>query len=142
MIRKIATFMRLSAQRKSLLLKGFALAIYSTILFQFFNDKVVYGAIEAPKNSRKEIDKQKIVDIRFLIKILQKYIPWEFKCRHQAWIAAHLLSKYQIPYSVYIGFKKNEAGEIEGHAWTIAQEIFVSGFCQPSEYVIQSEYKG
>jgi hypothetical protein len=142
MFRKLGLLFSLSPARKRLLIFGMVLAFYSYFLFLFFNKKVKFGEKEKSKQGAQNMERQTILDIRFLMKTLEKYIPWEFKCRHQAWIASYLLKKNQIPYTVFIGFKKNELGKIEGHAWTIAEEIFVSGFCQPKEYVIQSEWMG
>jgi len=142
MFRKLILLFSLSSARKRLLILGTAMAVYSYFLFLFFNNRVKFGKKEKFNQNAQNVVQQTILDIRFLIKILQKYIPWEFMCRHQAWIASYLLRKNHIPYTVFVGFKKNNLGKIEGHAWTIAEGIFVSGFCQPKEYIIQSEFVG
>ena len=142
MFRKLGLFFSISPRRRRLLIFGVNLAVYSYFLFLFFNKKVKFGSKDGLRQELDPSKQQSIADIRFLVKVLEKYIPWEFKCRHQAWLASYLLKKNQIPFTVFIGFKKNDMGKIEGHAWTMVGGIFVSGFCQPNDYVIQSELIG
>jgi hypothetical protein len=142
MIHQFSLLLRLPKKRKKLLLFGLLLAVYSYFLFKFFNEKARFGIQEGLLRPENAINIPTIISIRFVIKVLEKYTPWEFKCRHQAWIARVLLKKYLIPYSVYVGFKKNHQGQIEGHAWTIAQNIMVSGFCDTNEYTVQAKYIG
>ncbi len=139
---KIIYFFKIRSERRRLLAQGFLLAIYSYFLFAFFKKKVRYGADETKQPPEKVANILSIADIRFVIRVLTKNIPWEFMCRHQSWVASVLLQKRQIPYTVYIGFKKNPKGIIEGHAWTISQNIMVSGFCNPTEYTIMTMHIG
>ena len=139
---KIALFFRIKNERKILLAYGLYLAIYSHFIFLYNKKKARFGNENSTLFREKEFTITHVIDVRFVIKILIKYIPWEFMCRHQAWVAGFLLKKYQIPFTVYVGFKKNSLGIIEGHAWTIAYDIMVSGFCDPTEYVIQAKYCG
>ena len=139
---KFALFIRMKPKRKLLLAKGFFLAFYSYFLFAFNPKLARFGRMSTIVPTEKESNLSIIVDIRFMIKILAKYVPWEFMCRHQAWVVTYLLKKYQVPYIVYVGFKKNTSGIIEGHAWTMAQNIMVSGFCDPDEYTLQAKYVG
>ena len=79
-------------------------------------------------------------DIAFAIRTVSKYVPWENKCRHQAYQAKLLLTYFKIPYHIYVGFKANHEGTIEGHAWTMANGKMVTGFCNPDEYVVLAVY--
>jgi hypothetical protein len=47
---------------------------------------------------------------------------------------------YQIPYQIFVGFKKSVEGKIEGHAWMIVQGEIITGFCKVEEYTIQAIY--
>lgn len=92
--------------------------------------------------SMKEGTKEAIVvgDIAFALRTISKYVPWENKCRHQAYQAKLLLSYYSIPCQIFVGFKINEDNAVEGHAWTMAQGKMVSGLCDPTEYKILTVY--
>lgn len=139
---KLILFLRLKPKRRHLLIVGIFLAIYSYFLFSFNQKKARFGEQNGILNPENADNQPLILDIRFVIKVLSKYVPWNFVCRHQAWIASFLLKKQQIPYTIYVGFKKNPFGQIEGHAWTLAQNIMVSGFCNPKEFTIQATYVG
>lgn len=135
-------FLKLSKRRKYLLINGIFLSVYGYFLFSLCKKKARFGSLNVPIKIDNKVDDVDILDIRFVIIILNKYIPWNFQCRHQAWLASILLKKLKIPYLIYVGFRVNIFGQMEGHAWTIAQNIMVSGFCNPSEYSIHSIYVG
>ena len=65
------------------------------------------------------------MDIQYVIFVVNKYVPWQNVCRHQAKI---LLSLYHISYQIFVGFKKNEDCKIGGHAWTVAGGLMIMGF--------------
>ena len=142
MLKKIALFLRIKRERKVLLIFGFFLSIYAYFLFKYNKKKARFGRKNKSVYPTSIAATAAIYDIRFVVRVLTKYIPWEFMCRHQAWLVGFLLFKHQIPFTVFVGFKKNPNGVIEGHAWTIAQDVMVSGFCNPSEYTIQATYSG
>ena len=89
-----------------------------------------------------QADGQLISDIRWAIFKVNRYVPWENVCRHQAYQALCLCRCYKIPCKIFVGFRKNkETGQIEGHAWTLINEEFVTGFCDPDEYTVQAVYR-
>ena len=142
MRKKIALFLRIKRERRELLVFGFFLSIYAYFLFKYNKKNARFGRKNKLVYPTSSVEIAAIYDIRFVIRVLTKNIPWEFMCRHQAWVVGFLLLKHQIPFTVFVGFKKNPTGVIEGHAWTIAQDVLVSGFCNPSEYTIQATYTG
>jgi hypothetical protein len=79
-------------------------------------------------------------DIRFAIEAVNKIVPWENVCRHQAFQAMLLCKLYKIPYQIFVGFKKNNDGKIEGHAWTVVDNQIITGFCDTNEYIVQSVF--
>jgi hypothetical protein len=81
-----------------------------------------------------------VKDISYAIRVLSKYTPWENVCRHQAYQAMLLCRFYRIPYQIFVGFKKNNEGKIEGHAWTTVNGEIITGFCKVEEYVISAIY--
>lgn len=137
---RIKRFIGLSIRQKLLLITVVFLSLYSHLKFLFFNYSAKFGRINEPPKNHTSTDMSLVKDIRLAIKIISKYTPWENVCRHQAYQAMILCRFYQIPYQIFVGFKKNDEGKIEGHAWTIVNEEIITGFCKPEEYVVQAIY--
>jgi lipoprotein signal peptidase len=137
---KIRRFIKLSIRQKVLLLTVLLFSLYSYILFCFFKHSAKFGRADKEFISHKTIDMTLVKDIGFAISVISKYTPWENVCRHQAYQAMLWCRFYQIPYQIFIGFKKNEEGKIEGHAWTMINGEIVTGFCKVEEYTIQAIY--
>jgi hypothetical protein len=141
---KISTARKLSFKKKQMLLFAFFLSIYSWIMMRFFRKYARFGiqtkeikkTIPETENTNDEIVK----DIRWSIFVINKYTPWENLCRHQAFQAKILLSFYHLPYYIYVGFQKNAEGTVVGHAWTMASDLMITGFCDPNEYLITNIY--
>ncbi len=141
MIKKIKTFARLSLLQKIMLMQTFSLSVYTWVLFRFLKKSVRFGERINSSNYNQKPDKR-LKDISFSIRIVNKYVPWKNVCRHQAYQAMQLCNYYKIPCLVFIGFKKDEEKkEIQAHAWTIAGEKMITGFCNPDEYIVQSIYR-
>lgn len=136
--RKFRTFCRLSFRRKVFLLLLIPLSLYSNIILNFFKKKAKFGEKKLADN--KSINMALVRDISFAISVMSKYTPWENVCRHQAYQAMLLCRFHQIPYQVFIGFKKSEEGKIKGHAWTMVNGEIITGFCKVEEYTIQAIY--
>lgn len=130
----------MSLRRKWLLLVTVPLSLYSFVLFRFFQSNARFGERNKTVDTPENIDMQLVKDISVVIKVIAKYSPWTNVCRHQAYQAMILCRFYGIPYKIYVGFKKNEAGAIEGHAWTMVNGQFVTGFCAVEEYVIHTTF--
>lgn len=139
-MKKLATFFKLSLRRKYLLLFTFGLSVYSYLMMRFFNK---YAQFKQSQN-KKEAEEQLISDIRWAIRVVNKYVFWENVCRHQAYQAMILCRIYKIPYQIFIGFKFEIDGQnhkkMLGHAWATTHGEMLTGFCNPDEYVIQQVY--
>jgi len=140
MIKKLNTFYKISWQRKSMLVQAFWLSIYAYFMMKFFKKWATFGSQKREIAATVFKNKQCMRDIRFAILVVNRYVPWENVCRHQAYQAMLLCKKYHIPYQIFVGFKKNENGKIDGHAWTMVQGEIITGFCKPEEYTIQAIY--
>ena len=138
--RKFRTFYRLSFRRKFFLLLLIPLSLYSNVMLRFFKKKAKFGEKEKKLADNKLIDTALVKDMSFAIRVMSKYTPWENVCRHQAYQAMLLCRFYKIPYQIFVGFKKNNEGKIEGHAWTIVNGEIITGFCKVEEYVVQAIY--
>ena len=136
---KIRVFFKLSLQRKLLLAVVIPLSLYSYFAFRFFKKSTRFGEMNKPlRTSHEGVDMAIVRDISMAIRVVSKYSPWENVCRHQAYQAKILCRFYKIPYTIYVGFKKNQSGAIEGHAWTMVNEEFVTGFCIVDEYAVHT----
>jgi len=140
LLNKIGAFFRMSLRRKMLLLVTIPLSFYSFVLFRFFQSNAKFGERDKAVDSKDDIDMQLVKDISVAIKVIAKYSPWSNVCRHQAYQAKILCRFYGIPYKIYVGFKKNEAGAIEGHAWTMVNGQFVTGFCVVEDYLVHTTF--
>ena len=135
---KIKRFFRLSFRQKLLLIAVVFLTLYAYIMFRFFKHSAKFGHIDKPFLNHKTIDMSFVKDISWAINVVGKYTFWENVCRHQAYQAKILCEFFKIPYRIYVGFKKNNEGKIEGHAWTVVNDEMVTGFCKVEEYTIQN----
>lgn len=140
-MRKILLFLRLARSQKVLFVSAWFLAIYAWVMFLFFKKYARFSDTsnripqEASVLNTAQIVRSK--EIRWAILAASKYIFLTNACRHQALQAKILCNRYAIPYTIFVGFKKNEAGQIEGHAWTQVGETQISGMCDPQLYHIQ-----
>lgn len=135
---KILAFYHLSFRRKLFLFLLIPLSLHSNIMLRFFKKKAKFGKIETKNTGNKPVKMDLAKDIGFAIRVISKYTPWENVCRHQAYQAMLLCRYYQIPYQIFVGFKKNNEGKTEGHAWTVVGNQIITGFCKPEEYVVQN----
>ncbi|NVJ87805.1 MAG: lasso peptide biosynthesis B2 protein [Algoriphagus sp.] len=85
-----------------------------------------------PSKNIGEEQLSEVKDITFAITLANKYIPWNNRCRHQAWQAIYLLNRAGIPYEYHVGVKKGNL--IEGHSWVKVIGDFVSGVCEENNY--------
>jgi hypothetical protein len=137
MIKNLSLFYHLSLRRKFLLVLTLVLSLYSWVMMRFFKQHSHFKKSVATNNTN---DAAIIQDIRWAIFIVNKNVFWQSACRHQAYQAMLLCKFYNIPYRIFVGFKKNDSGKIDGHAWTMIGHEMITGFCNPSEYVVQAVY--
>lgn len=137
--KKLKSFVKLSKRRKILFFKVVMLSLFKPILKllhspQAFTENLIPPASAVSADLLANVQLEKVRDIAAAIELGRKYIPWKNQCRHQAWQAAVLLRRSGIPYSYHVGIKKRENNAVEGHAWVLVGERFVSGRCKLSEY--------
>lgn len=137
---KIKRFFSLSSRQKLLIVVVGFLSLYSYFLFKFFKHLATFGRLDSVTQSVQNLEMNLVNDIRLAIRLVEKYTFWENVCRHQAYQAMILCKFFKIPYQIFVGFKKNDNGIIEGHAWTIVDKEIITGFCNPEEYIVQAIY--
>lgn len=133
------SFYTLTPRRKWLVLLAASLSLYGWLAMRFFKQ---YARFEGVNRQSKVTDKQLIADIRWAIFVVNKSVWWPNVCRHQAYQAKLLCRFYDVRYQIFVGFKKNEDGKIDGHAWAMAGGEIITGFCDPQQYTIQNIYEG
>lgn len=143
-MRRIGLFFTFSPRRQYLLVFTFVLAIFSWFSFRFFPSRTRFSSkkmlIFRDSTELDQKFRSLCLDIRWAILVVSHQVFFEQKCRHQAWQAKKICNWYGIPYTIFVGFKKNEEGQIEGHAWTEAGGIQISGLCDPQEYHLMNTY--
>lgn len=66
--------------------------------------------------------------IRKKIKTISRQTPWESKCYVQALTAVTLMRLFRIPYTLYLGMKRDaQDGQLKAHAWVMSGDCYVSG---------------
>lgn len=109
---------KISKRRIMLLLRALGLSFYAYCL-EKWDKKLIQVGSNLGDLSR---------EIAWSIRTAHKSSLWENVCRHQVQM---ICRKLQISYE---GFK-----HVEGkHMWTLSQDIFLSGKCNPAEYTISS----
>ncbi len=129
MVRK---FFNLSQRRRRLIIEA--------LLLSFFAWVKDFSKLKSIKPLGIEGDRDLILlkDISWAIKVISKRVPWNCVCRHQALMAILLCKRYGQGLEVFVGFRKDPlSGRIDGHSWTMAGDLFISGKCVVSEYQIQ-----
>jgi hypothetical protein len=79
--------------------------------------------------------------IQLAVARVHRYVPWNTECYTQALTAKYLLQQRGIPSLLTIGFKKDESGEIQGHAWLTINEWVVTGMRHDlNSYVVNGRF--
>lgn len=79
--------------------------------------------------------------VQLAVARVHRYVPWNTECYTQALTAKYLLQKRGIPSLLTIGFKKDEIGEVQGHAWLTINEWVVTGMRHDlNSYVVNGRF--
>ncbi|MEZ0608781.1 lasso peptide biosynthesis B2 protein [Fibrella sp. WM1] len=140
LIRKL---IRLPIRVKVLTVLVLFLSLYTTILFRYFSKQATFGKITRDMADHDFVNRSIIADIAAAIRIVSMYAWWPNLCRHQAYQAKLVCQFYRIPYTIYVGFNRDDSsGQIQGHAWTIVSGRMITGRCNPADYLIHSVFVG
>jgi hypothetical protein len=67
-------------------------------------------------------------EIKSAINLCRKYAPWRTECYTMSLTGRIMLKRRNLTSTLYIGFKKDEAGKYMGHAWLRADDLYISGY--------------
>jgi hypothetical protein len=59
---------------------------------------------------------------------VKRIVPWNMECYTQALTAKIILKKYSIPTILLIGFRKDDTGKVQGHAWLKYDQQIITGY--------------
>lgn len=66
--------------------------------------------------------------VKLALSRCHRYVPWNTECYTQALTARIMLRRRQIPMLLFVGFKKQEDGPLQGHAWTSCGSYILTGY--------------
>lgn len=84
---------------------------------------------------------QKIRRVTIAIARVKKVVPWNMECYTQALTAKILLQRYDISSLLLIGFRKDDAGTLQGHAWLKYDDVYITGYAADIEsYTVNGRF--
>ena len=82
-----------------------------------------------------------IARVRQAVARVHRYVPWNTECYTQALTAKLLLKRRGIPSLLTIGFKKEDTGQLQGHAWLTINEWVITGMRHDlNSYVVNGRF--
>ena len=142
--RKVKSFLSIPGSGKLLFVEAvFTSAWVKIILLLFPFSKVAKWLGKANVNyAENNIPEEAgiVKKVQTALKLCDRYTPWPTECYTQALTAKLLLKRRNITGILYFGFRKNDNGELMGHAWLKSAGIVVTGFCDFSLYTVHSSF--
>lgn len=88
------------------------------------------------------IEQKKIAGfVKLAVTRVDRYVPWGTECYTQALTAKIMLNRRCVSSVLMVGFKKEEAGIIKGHAWLKIGPYYITGFRHDIEtYVVNGRF--
>jgi hypothetical protein len=132
------------AGNKLLLAESVFTSAYVRFTLSYLPFKIVSGWL-GKANVHADIDlvpehRAQINKTHHTLKLCNKYTPWKTECYTLALTGKILLRRRNIPSTLYIGFKKNEAGKYEGHAWLKTATGIVTGNMDLTQFHVHSYF--
>ena len=120
----------------SLLIFGEALIISAIVrvVITFFSAAVRLYWMGKPVNLHYQISDPNadqltsLRAVKLALSRCHRYVPWNTECYTQALTARIMLRRRQIPMLLFVGFKRQEDGPLQGHAWTSCGLYILTGY--------------
>ena len=88
------------------------------------------------------VNKQLAARVKVAVTRVDRYVPWGTECYTQALTAKLMLRKRNVSTLLVVGFRKDEVGEIQGHAWLKIGPYYITGFRHDIDtYVINGRFE-
>lgn len=130
-MKKIFKFIKLTSYEKKLFLEALYYLAASRLLLIFKPFKKIApdlgNNIDNKGCKLSEMDMEGIKNISKMIQIASKNVPWNSKCLVQAITAKAMLSRRNIPCTIYFGLAEDSENKLIAHAWVKCGEIIVTG---------------
>lgn len=120
----------------SLLIFGEALIISAIVrvVITFFSAAVRLHWMGKPVDLHYQISDPsadqltKLRAVKLALSRCHRYVPWNTECYTQALTARIMLRRRQIAMLLFVGFKRQEDGPLQGHAWTSCGSYILTGY--------------
>jgi hypothetical protein len=141
---KIGTFAHLPVRTKWLFLEALLTSAWVKLSLKLFPFKKVMAWLGTAHTEINYTEDQNTLDTRTQIKtalvLCNKYALWPTECYTLSLTGKLLLKRRKIKSTLYIGFKKDEAGKYKGHAWLRANDTYISGFKESKDFQVHSMF--
>lgn len=92
------------------------------------------------KRSLSNPNRRKLKQIRYHLKNIRNSFPF-IKCYNQALTARIALHRRNYKSTLFLGFKKDQNTELEGHAWLSSHDIVITGRKGRNKYKVIATYE-
>jgi hypothetical protein len=80
--------------------------------------------------------------VSWAVSAMSRHTPWRNTCLAQAIAAHRLLRERGVLSTLYLGLDKDEAGNLQAHAWLRCGDVFVTGRKGMENYTVVSTFAG
>lgn len=88
------------------------------------------------------VDKQLAARIQVAVGRVDHYVPWGTECYTQALTGKIMLRRRKVSTLLVVGFRKDDTGVLQGHAWLKIGPYYITGFRQDIDsYVINGHFE-
>lgn len=88
------------------------------------------------------LQKQIAARVQLAISRVDRYVPWGTECYTQALTGKLMLRRRKVTTILVVGFRKDDVGEVQGHAWLKIGPYFITGFRHDIDtYVINGRFQ-
>lgn len=79
-------------------------------------------------------------DVKEVMDLLNRRLPWHFKCLPRALAAKKLLNRHGCKCTLYAGVALDEQGKMHAHAWLRCGNLYVTGGEVAAQYTVTTIY--
>ncbi len=146
MLKKLKSYWRLPLELRRASREAFLYLTFSKILIKSIPIRfsLKYLGVKNIDLSRSDVscDPSVLFLIRQSIYLVSKNLPWRSKCLDQAMTAQWMLSRRNLPTTLYLGMRKSDNAKksYDAHAWVCCGNMPVIGVQPQVGYVVVGRY--
>ena len=111
----------------------------ATTPFRRIAQKLGTTNVETPDSECKE-NEQKLLEIRYLIEAVSRYLPWKNTCFNKALCAHWVLKRLKINHTIYFGVHRDDSNKLLAHAWLRSGNQIITGYDSHNQFVVINSY--